>query len=235
LGGPIVYADYREEKSGIPALIEEEGIIVVRKSLPAGDYVVSGDIGIERKTAWDFAHSLFDGRLFDQARRLSEEYEKVIYIVEGDPFRLGRYRSRHRQMYAAIIALTLDYDVHTIYTGGPRDTAYVIVSIARRIIGGGRRGVIARGKGKLESITDQQYYVLQSFPGIGPTTADRVMERFRNLREFCNATMKDLSSIEGIGPKRAEAIFTVLNRKFERFRERKARTLDEFYNGESDE
>ena len=231
----VVYADYREEKSGIPQLIEQEGIKVVRKNLPVGDYVVSGDMGIERKTAWDFAHSLFDGRLFDQARRLSEEYEHVVFIVEGDPFRIRRYRSRHRQMYAAIVALTVDYGARIIYTGGPQDTAYVIASLARRASETGRKAVIARKKGRAESLTDWQMLVLQSFPGIGPRTAKRVMEQFRNLREFCNATINEIASIEGIGSKRAELIFTIINRRFEQYKDKRSRTLEDFYREDSEE
>ncbi|MCE4624473.1 MAG: helix-hairpin-helix domain-containing protein [Desulfurococcales archaeon] len=226
----IVYADYREEKSGIPQLIEAEGVPVIRKNLPIGDYIVSGEIVIERKTAWDFTKSLFDGRLFDQAKRMAEGYPHVIFIVEGNPLRLRRYSSKRRQLLAALASLTVDYGSRIIYTEGPEDTAYMIASIARRLEKEGRRGVIIRKKAKLETIDDWQLFILQSFPGIGERTAIRIMETFNTIREFCNAPMSVLSKIEGIGEKRAELIFTILNRRFPRSKtRRKTTTLEDFY------
>jgi len=58
-------------------------------NLPDCDYLVSDRCGIERKEVKDFAQSLKDGRLFEQARRLSEGYERPL------PQR-RRYRSPHR-------------------------------------------------------------------------------------------------------------------------------------------
>ena len=232
----VVYADYREERSGVPKLIEEEGVPVVRRNLPIGDYVVSDNIVIERKTAWDFAKSLFDGRLFDQARRMRGEYDTVTFIVEGDPVRLRRYRSMQKQLYAAIVTLLVDYDAKIIYSGNPRESAYIIASIARRLAKTERYAILARKKGRIESVTDWQHYVLQSFPGIGAKTARRITERFRSLREFCNASLSEIASVEGIGEKKAELIFTILNRRFENYTSRRRRsTLEDFYrkDGES--
>ncbi|MCE4627676.1 MAG: helix-hairpin-helix domain-containing protein [Desulfurococcales archaeon] len=226
----VVYADYREERSGVPRLIEEEGVPVVRKNLPMGDYVVSDNIVVERKTAWDFAKSLFDGRLFDQARRMREEYETVIFIVEGDPLRLRRYRNMQKQLYAAMVTLLVDYDSKIIYSGSPRESAYIIASIARRLAKTERYAILARKKGRIETVTDWQYYILQSFPGIGAKTARRIAERFKSLREFCNASLSEIASIEGVGEKKAELIFTILNRRFDNYTGRRKRaTLEDFY------
>jgi DNA excision repair protein ERCC-4 len=226
----IVYADFREEKSGIPSLIEAEGIPVVRKNLPVGDYLVSGEVVIERKTAWDFAHSLFDGRLFDQARRMSEDFPTIVFLVEGDPLRLRRYRHLHKQFYAAIATLTIDFDAKIIYTEGPHHSAYVIASIARRLAKEGRRPVAFRKRGKIETISDWQLFILQSFPGVGEKTAKKIMESFRTLRDFCNASRAEIARIEGIGEKKADLIFTVLNRRFEITPTKRARrTLEDFY------
>ena len=226
----IVYADYREERSGIPELIEAEGVPVVRKNLAVGDYIISNEIVVERKSAYDFAHSLFDGRLFDQARRMAETYPQVYIIVEGDPARLRRYRGRERQLYAAIVALVMDYGARIIYSGGPGQTAYIIASIARRAAQEGRHAAVLRKKAKLESVSDWQLFILQSFPGVGEKTARRIMERFRSLRDFCNAPKSELARIEGIGEKRADLIITILNRRFD-YAPRNPRrvTLEDFY------
>ncbi len=232
----IVYADYREDKSGIPKLIEEEGITVVRRNLSIGDYLVSNEIVVERKTAYDFANSLFDGRLFDQAKRMSESFREVIYVVEGDPTRLRRYRGLEKQLLAALVTLLVDYSAKVIYSSGPRQTAYIIASLARRLEKS-RSAVAVRKKVKLETVDDWQEFILQSFPGIGSKTARKIMERFKTLRDFCNASKAELSAIEGIGERRAEFIITILNRRFRYYKgtPRKRVTLDEFYGREAKE
>ncbi len=225
----IVYADVREEKSGVPRLIEARGILVVRKQLPVGDYIVSGEAVVERKSAYDFAHSLFDGRLFEQASRLSESYPIVVYIVEGDPFRVRRFAGRREQLTAALVALTLDYNVKVIYSVGPDHTASIIASLAKRMQQSGRRGVVIHKKPKLSSTREWQLYILQSFPGIGPKTAERILERFGSIEAFVRASMSEIAKVPGIGEKKAEEIKRILMAKYSREAGRKPKTtLDDF-------
>jgi ERCC4-type nuclease len=80
---PVVYVDERERSSKVPQLLIEKGVTVIFKFLDVGDYVISNRIGIERKTAIDFAKSIADGRLFDQASRLLQTFEKAIIVIEG--------------------------------------------------------------------------------------------------------------------------------------------------------
>ena len=74
---PLVYADTRE----IPELVEkirQRGARVEVKQLDFGDFVVSSDIVIKRKTLDDFVKSIYDGRLFKQLVNMNEKYTKAI-------------------------------------------------------------------------------------------------------------------------------------------------------------
>jgi len=206
----IVYADVREEKSGIPNLLEKAGIMVIRKQLPVGDYLISDSVVIERKTSYDFARSLFDGRLFEQAKRLAESYPIVFYIVEGNPFRLRRYQTRTKQLTAAMVTLVVDYSVRVLFSEGPLHTAAILESLAKRVEGEGRRGIVIHKKPRLEDTRAWQLYILQSFPGIGPKTAERILERFGSLQAFFNASVAELSKVPGIGEKKAETIRKII-------------------------
>jgi len=226
---PLVYADVREERSGIPALLESMGVRVVRKQLPAGDYIVAGDIVVERKSATDFAHSLFDGRLFNQAARLSESYQVIVYVVEGDPFRLRRYRSRRPQLTAALVTLIVDYGARVIYTLDEEHSAQVIAALARRTVEGPRRGVVIHKKPRLSSTREWQLYILQSFPGIGPKTAEKILERFGTIEAFINASISEIAKIPGIGEKKAEQIKRIVLARYSRDAGKKPRsTLEDF-------
>jgi len=209
----IVYSDIREEKSGIPDILEELGLLVVRKQLSMGDYVISDQIIVERKSAPDFIHSLFDGRLFEQASRLTEHYPIVTYVIEGNPFRIRRYRSRLKQLTAALVTLAVDYNVKVLQSEGPYHSALIIESLARRLEFE-RRSIVLHKKPKLSSIREWQLYIVESFPGIGSKTARKILEKFGNIEGFVNASIVELSKIPGIGDKKAELIKTILKTPF---------------------
>lgn len=223
----IVYADVREEKSGIPDLLRSSNLMVVVKQLSLGDYIVSDQIAVERKSAGDFARSLFDGRLFDQAKRLAEHYPVVVYVVEGNPLRLYRYRNRVKQLTAAITTLVVDFNARVIYSEGPWHTAMIIESLAKRA-SRERRQVVLHKKPRLSSIRDWQLYIVESFPGIGPKTAERILEEFGTIERFVNAGIVELSRIPGIGEKKAEEIKRILKTPYKPGERKKGGTLEDF-------
>ena len=79
-----IIIDERERKSGIPKLLQKIGINVEVKTLPIGDYIVSHETVVERKSISDFISSIFDGRLFDQCNRLKEHFQFPIILLEGN-------------------------------------------------------------------------------------------------------------------------------------------------------
>ncbi|MEB2836726.1 MAG: helix-hairpin-helix domain-containing protein [Desulfurococcales archaeon] len=223
-----VYADVREERSGVIEELSRLGVMVIKKQLPLGDYLVSEEAVVERKTVKDFASSLVDGRLFDQASRLSESYSDIYYVVEGSPRYLARWGSEGHQTLAALVALTVDYGARILWSDGARTTAYIIAQLARRYQGT-RRGtsMVIHRKPRLSSISEWQLYILQSFPGIGPKTARSILERLGTLEAFCRAPLSELSRIEGLGEKKAERIKAILVTPFKP-RKRRGGTLEDF-------
>ena len=61
-----VVADERERNSRIPELVREAGASVDFAQLPVGDYIVSPEEVVERKTVRDLISSIYDGRLYIQ-------------------------------------------------------------------------------------------------------------------------------------------------------------------------
>src|SRR2546428_8020184 len=60
------------------------------------DFVLFTDdkpIYIERKTVNDFAASIKDKRLWEQAKTMSEETSRGIFIIEGSLFGIDKWRS----------------------------------------------------------------------------------------------------------------------------------------------
>jgi ERCC4-type nuclease len=79
----VVLSDHGERRSGVPAKLRRLGIDVRPMRLPAGDYVVSDRVVIERKGPSDLAASFKDRRIFEQLARLAEAYPSVVLVVEG--------------------------------------------------------------------------------------------------------------------------------------------------------
>ena len=76
-----IVIDERERKSGIPKLLQAIGVNVEIRRLSVGDYIVSHETIVERKSINDLMSSIFDGRLFDQCNRLKENFQFPIIVV----------------------------------------------------------------------------------------------------------------------------------------------------------
>ncbi len=176
--------------------------------------MISSVIGIERKTTIDFAKSLVDGRLFDQAKRMSETFEKPVIIIEGKFEDAQKFVKVHRSsILGAYITLGIEMNITLIQSRNEEETAEIIKRIAlyqQRIY---RSSIIPKPtlKDDKGSIAEWQLSILQCFPYIGPKIAKRIIERFQTLRNFCNASITELSRIEGLSERKATEIYQIIN------------------------
>ena len=205
---PRIYVDVREKGSGVPEALASLGAAVIYEQLGVGDYVVSDRIVVERKTVPDLAESLFDGRLFDQARRMSEYYERPLIVVEGKVEDLERVTGRVSQVLQALAALTLDYGIGVLWSRNPGDTAAILYTLSCREREAGRPVVIHR-KPRLDKLWMQQLYVAQSLPGVGPRLAERLLEKLGSLEAICKASVVELERV--LGHEKARRVYRVIH------------------------
>ena len=78
----IILIDNREKDSRIPNILKNKGIPILFENLEIGNYIIE-DIIIERKTSKDFIASIFDGRIFQQANKITSFTNKAILLIEG--------------------------------------------------------------------------------------------------------------------------------------------------------
>jgi DNA excision repair protein ERCC-4 len=62
-GPPIVTVDLREFRSSLPPILYAEGIQIMPYTLQVGDYILSPDMCVERKSVADLIQSFNSGRL----------------------------------------------------------------------------------------------------------------------------------------------------------------------------
>ncbi|WP_297437019.1 DEAD/DEAH box helicase [Thermococcus sp.] len=206
--GIVVYVDSRELRSGVPKYLRELGAEVEVRTLDIADYVVSEDIGIERKSANDFIQSIIDGRLFEQAGRLKEAYEKPLIIMEGSPY--GIRNIHPNAIRGAIAAVTLDWGLPILFSSGPEETAGFIYLIAKREQEERKKEVRLRSEKKALTPAERQRLIVEGLPNVSATLAKRLLRHFGNVERVFTATEEELQEVEGIGPKKAREIRKIL-------------------------
>ena len=65
-------------------------------------------------------------------------------------------------------------------------------------------------KKKPSTRTEQQEYLIESLPSIGPTLAKALLKHFKNPLSIFTASKEELKEVEKIGDKKAEEIKTVI-------------------------
>lgn len=208
----VVYVDSREGNSKVIRALDTIGVKVKVNTMSVADYQVSEEVAIERKTAKDFVDSIVDKRLFKQARMMMEEFKKPIMILEGDDFYSGFINPN--AIRGAMTSIALDYGISIIPTRTAEDTAAMIKRIAIREQKGEKRSIQIRTERKPQNLWEQQLFIIESLPGIGPVHAKRLLEHFGTVRKVLEADEKKLQEVEGIGKKTAKNIREVIDVKY---------------------
>jgi DNA excision repair protein ERCC-4 len=201
--------DEREKKSGIPDLLKEIGVKVEMKNLPIGDYIVASETVVERKSVPDFISSVFDGRLFDQCNRLREHFEHPVIIIEGNLDEIAQITENPLVFYGAVSAVALDFKIPIVPTPDASNTAKILIAMCARQ--GKTKGPFLKKIRKSVDVNQQQLSVLCSLPGVGEKLASRMLAKFGSPHNSLNASVIELSKIEGLGESRAQKIRKLLD------------------------
>lgn len=209
---PVVFADTREGNSKVIRHLSEMEIDVKVQAMTVGDYQVSDEVVIERKTAKDFVDSIVDKRLFKQARSLMEEFKRPLIILEGDDLYNGMINPN--AIRGSIASIALDFGISIIPTRNAQDTAAMIKRIAIREQSGEKTPIQIRTDKKPVNLWEQQLFIIESLPNIGPVNAKNLLEHFGTVANIINASESQLQEVEGIGKKTAANIRKVVDSKY---------------------
>ncbi len=209
---PLVIADTREGNSKVIRHLSEMEMDVKVQAMTVGDYQVSDEVVIERKTAKDFVESIIDKRLFKQARTLIEEFKRPLIILEGDDLYSGMINPN--AIRGSIASIALDFGISIIPTRNAQDTAAMIKRIAIREQDGEKTPIQTRTDRKPVNLWEQQLFIIESLPNIGPVNAKNLLKHFGTVANVINASESQLQEVEGIGKKTAANIRKVVDSKY---------------------
>jgi len=208
-----LFVDSRE--SELAELLHHKGAKINLGPLKVGDFILSEDIGCERKAIDDFVSSLLDGRLFEQAKNLKASFVKPLIILEGDYNLLFSIRNVNpNAIMGALASLILDWRIPLMVTKTKEETADLLITIAKREQLEKKKTISIRGSHKPITLTESQQFFIEGLPQIGPEAARALLKHFKNPANIAYATEEELKNVEGIGPKKAELIRKLLDTEF---------------------
>jgi Fanconi anemia group M protein len=205
-----IYADTREARSGvIKALQAMENVQVTVVELPCGDYILSPEVAVERKSATDFVNSVMSGHIFEQVARMKIDYIRPMVLIEGDPIRT-RSAIKPEAVAGAMSSLMTIQLISLVSVADVNETAIMIATMARHLQHGLGYEINLHPK-KPKPTQDAKNYVISSLPGLGTSTSAKLLAHFGTIHSVINASMAQIMGVKGIGPKTAARIFELIH------------------------
>lgn len=216
---PQICVDSREasNRNGkrIVGILEELGAETIVTKLDFGDYLIGGDVAIERKTVFDLANTLTQRFLFDQLFKMKEAYPKSMLLIEGYMGLLRKYsRVSPESLNGALFTLAQN-GIPLVPTIDCRDTAIFLLISAKQLLKSEDLPLIIRHKVKNESVSDQALFTVAGLPHIGPTLGKSLFAHFKTVRAVFAASKDELMKVKGIGPQIANDVVQVFDTPYD--------------------
>lgn len=218
-----IVVDERERPSGIPDFLRASGASVDFAQLAVGDYIVSPEVAVERKTVHDLVSSIYDGRLYVQCSELVKHYAKPVVVIQGDisvlkeipddieESKARRLAERTPLALEALATVAMEFRIPVIHAPDAERTAALLLAMANKGLQNKVPGPLLKKIRKENPFYLQQLSVLSSVPGVGDKLAARMLEKFKTPQRALTATAAELATIPGFGISRAQRVRKVLD------------------------
>ena len=217
---PTVVTDTREFRSALPSLLHGRSVVVVPCQLTVGDYVLSPNICVERKSVRDLVSSFNNGRLFNQAETMLQHYKNPMLLIEfdhGKSFTLDPFadlssasglkvpEAEGRELQAKLVALTLAFPrIKIIWSSSPYQTAEIFEELKKNQDEPDPLKAVQIGLGIDEDPTDRTFNqlpqdMLRMIPGVRhkPAVANKLILEVPNIHVLANMSLQELDPLVG--------------------------------------
>ena len=208
-----IIIDHRESRSNVIRFLAQKDIDLETQQLDVGDYVLSSRIGVERKQVDDFLNSLIQGKLFMQMRKLRHAYSRPILIIEGEGL-LTKRNISHNAIFGSFVSIIVDFGIPILTTKNGQETSDFLYVMAKREQKDQEKTIAIRGGKWAMSPSEQQQFILEGLPNVSAKLAQRLLHHFGSVRAVANASIEELSTVQGIGKHIATDIVKLLNMEY---------------------
>jgi len=201
--------DHREHYTML-SYLGDLGFEVVHLPTGKGD-VASTRVSIERKED-DLVPSLFDDRRLRQlgAMRESTEFSYLIVTKSYEDIKQSlRKQKITERTFISFIASLCAVGYPPIFIGDRFDASLLMAKIVDKIEDDKPRLYVPRPKAPTP--IEYRNAVIEGLPNVGPKMRRRLTKIYPSIRDLCDATVEELTNIEGIGKSTAEKIVAVLD------------------------
>jgi ERCC4-type nuclease len=187
----MITVDKREKNSMVLSELIERKQEITLEQLAVADYII-GDIAIERKTLTDFVSSMLSKRLHRQMEEM-KQYPRQILIIEGmDAHPLQEFGNLNpNAVRGMLLSVMLDFKIPVIFTKDCAETAEFLILLEKKQ-SAPQKEFSMMAKKRASNIYEQQQFILEAFPGIGPATAKALLKEFGTVKNVLNANTEDL-------------------------------------------
>jgi Fanconi anemia group M protein len=214
---PTIIVDSREANSAAKIVkgLKERGVNVQIETLEKGDYIISDECAVERKTVQDFVYTLTRRYLFEQLFLLKDAYPKALILLEG--YLPIIYKFSHIQpkaVWGAMFNLAKN-GIAIVNTTSHKETADFLQVAARQEQIIEKRVPAIHAIKKNETTADAQIYFVASLPNIGREKAMSILKSYRTpINALVNVDQWP-KTVYGLGPKISSKAKEVLGTPFE--------------------
>jgi len=214
---PTIIVDSREASTAakiVKGLIER-GVKVKTEALEKGDYILSDQCAIERKTVQDFVYTLTRRHLFEQLFRLKDVYPKALILLEG--YLPIIYKFSHIQpaaIWGAMFNLAKN-GIALINTASYKETVDFLYVGARQEQIVEKRLPMVHAFKKTETLSEAQMYFVASLPSIGREKANAILQSYQTPINALINVEGWSKTVYGLGPVITNKVKKVLNTPYE--------------------
>jgi len=199
---PTIIVDSREACSAqkIVKGLVEKGVNVKTEMLEKGDYILSDQCAVERKTVNDFVYTLTRRYLFEQLFRLKEVYSKSLIVLEGYLPIIYKYSSiQPASVWGAMFNLAKN-GIAIVNTSSQKETVDFLYTAARQEQIVEKRSAVVHAFKKCDTLSDAQVYFIASLPSIGREKATAILDSYQTpLNALINVDDWE-KAVHGLGP-----------------------------------
>jgi DNA excision repair protein ERCC-4 len=215
---PRVVVDVREFRSSLPSLLHGRSMVIVPSMLTVGDYILSPNICIERKSIKDLISSFKDGRLYSQAEAMLQHYKSPMLLIEFDQnksFTLEPFAdlsgslssvnaaNASSDLQSKLVLLTLAFPrLRIIWSSSPFQTAEIFESLKTQEeepdpIAAVRIGLDKDMRAEDQAFNREPQDMLRVVPGVSPKNLKNLVIEARNIQEVANLSVAELEPAVG--------------------------------------
>ncbi|MCL1977184.1 MAG: hypothetical protein FWG55_03635 [Candidatus Bathyarchaeota archaeon] len=199
---PTIIVDSREASSAqkiVKGLIEK-GVTIKTQMLDKGDYILSDQCAVERKTVNDFVYTLTRRYLFEQLFLVKDVYPKALLVLEGYLPVVYKYSSIQPQaVWGAMFNLAKN-GIAIINTGSYKETVDFLYTAAKQEQIVEKRSPIVHAFKKCATLSDAQIYFVASLPSIGREKATAILDAYQTPVNALMNVEQWSKTVNGLGP-----------------------------------